>query len=263
LRPDNSGFQVKGVGVGAASVTNITPFVLSYVDKSQILNLSLTLKLLETFGNVKVLSSPKISVLNNQTAILRVVEDFVYFKVDSAQTATVNVGTQTSVNTTPQTVSVGLTLAVTPQVAENDAVILDVRPTITSISALVPDPNPLLTITNNVPQLRTREMESVMRVSSGDVAVLGGLMEDRIDYKTNRVPVVGHIPLFGELFTNRANTAQKTELVVFLRPIVLKDANIQGDFAGFRDSLPNKDFFSSDVSKHSTPFGPARDKEAQ
>jgi general secretion pathway protein D len=263
LRADNSGFTVKGIGVGASAVTNVTPFVLTSLDKSQLLNLSMTLKLLETFGNVKVLSSPKLSVLNNQTAILRVVEDFVYFKVDSSQTATVNVGTQTSVNTTPQTVSVGLTLSVTPQVADNDIVILDVRPTITSISALVPDPNPLLLITNNVPQLRTREMESVLRVNSGDIAVLGGLMEDRIDYKTNKVPIVGHIPLFGELFTNRANNTQKTELVVFLRPIVLKDASIQGDYSGFRDSLPNKDFFSSDVAKHLAPYGSGKDKEAK
>jgi type II secretory pathway component GspD/PulD (secretin) len=156
-----------------------------------------------------------------------------------------------------------LTLSVTPQVADNDIVILDVRPTITSISALVPDPNPLLLITNNVPQLRTREMESVLRVNSGDIAVLGGLMEDRIDYKTNKVPIVGHIPLFGELFTNRANNAQKTELVVFLRPIVLKDASIQGDYSGFRDSLPSKDFFSPDVAKHLAPYGPGKDKEAK
>jgi MSHA type pilus biogenesis protein MshL len=264
LRADTSGFSVTGTTAGATAVNALTPFTLAYQKEnplSQVLNLKLTLKLLETFGNVKVLSSPKLSVLNNQTAILRVVEDFVYFQVTSNQTATVNVGTQTSVTTTPQTVSVGLTLAVTPQVSDGDVVILNVRPTITSISALVKDPNPLLTIPNNVPQLRTREIESVMRVNSGDTAVLGGLMEDSIDYNTNRVPIIGRIPLFGEIFTNRANTAQKTELVVFLRPVVLKNADISGDFSAFRDRLPDTDFFSSERARHEALPQPAKEPQ--
>ncbi|HJW04104.1 MAG TPA: pilus (MSHA type) biogenesis protein MshL [Azospira sp.] len=245
LRSDGSGFTLSGTSVGKQAVENVTPFVITNVDKRQPLNLDLTLKLLQTFGNVKVLSSPKMSVLNNQTAMLRVVEDFVYFKVDSNQTATTNAGVQTSVNTTPQTVSIGLTMTVTPQVSDNDTVILDVRPTVTSIAALAPDPNPLLTIPNNVPQLRTREIESVMRIASGDVAVLGGLMEDSIDYKTNRIPLLGQIPLFGEIFTNRDNVTRKTELVIFLRPIVIRDASIVGDYAGFREQLPQGNFFAT------------------
>lgn len=242
LRTDNSGFQVKGTAAGSASINPSTPFVLSYLNKNTPLNINMTLNLLESFGNVKVLSSPKISVLNNQTAILRVVEDFVYFKVDSSQTVVVNAGPQTSVTTTPQTVSVGLTLAVTPQVSENDTVILDVRPTITSISALVLDPNPLLTIQNKVPQLRTREMESVLRVSSGEIAVLGGLMEDSLDNNTNRIPGLGQIPIVGEIFTNRANSTRKTELVVFLRPTVTRDDG--NDYAGVRSQLPDRNFFA-------------------
>ena len=57
-----------------------------------------------------------------------------------------------------------------------------------------------------------------MRVGNGDIAVLGGLMEDRVDYNNNRVPVVGQIPLIGEAFNNRNNSASKSELVIFLRP---------------------------------------------
>jgi general secretion pathway protein D len=141
-------------------------------------------------------------------------------------------------------------MAVTPQISDSDAVILDVRPTITQIAKLVQDPNPLLTIQNNVPQLRTREMESVMRVNSGDIAVLGGLMQDSIDYTTNRIPIIGQIPLIGEAFTNRANNANKTELVVFIRPVVLKDASMAGDFAEYKTMLPDKDFFPSGTARH-------------
>lgn len=254
LRSDGSGFSITGSTAGASAISSFTPFTLTSLSKASPLNLGITLKLLESFGNVKVLSTPKISVLNNQTAILRVVEDFVYFQVSSSQNTSINTGTQTSVTTTPETVSVGLTLAVTPEIGGSDSVMLDVRPTITSVSALVADPNPMLTIPNNVPQLKTREIESVMRVASGDVAVLGGLMQDSINYNNNRVPLLGQIPVLGELLTNRNNGSQKTELVVFLRPVVVKDASLAGDYAGFREALPTKDMFERDSDKY-RPFG--------
>jgi MSHA type pilus biogenesis protein MshL len=261
LRADGSGFTITSP-ISATANSTLNPFVLKSWDYSNPLSIVLSLKLLQTFGNVKVLSSPRLSVLNNQTAILRVVENFVYFKVDASQNSSVNTGVQTSINTTPQTVQVGLTMAVTPQISENDTVILDVRPTITQISKMIQDPNPQLTnIQNNVPQLRTREMESVMRVNSGDIAVLGGLMEDGIDYTTNRIPLIGAIPLIGEIFTNRANTATKTELVVFIRPVVLKDASIAGDYADYKGMLPDKDFFTSETARHAIlpPLEPARE----
>jgi general secretion pathway protein D len=261
LRADGSGFTITSP-TSTAVANTLTPFVITSKDYSNPLSILLSLKLLQTFGNVKVLSSPRLSVLNNQTAILRVVENYVYFKVDASQNSSVNTGVQTAINTTPQTVQVGLTLAVTPQIGESDSVILDVRPTITQISQLIPDPNPQLQgIKNNVPQLRTREMESVMRVNSGDIAVLGGLMEDGIDYTTNRIPLIGSIPLIGEIFTNRSNNATKTELVVFIRPVVLKDASIAGDYAEYKGMLPNKDFFTSETARHAIlpPLEPARE----
>ncbi|HRE16955.1 MAG TPA: type II and III secretion system protein, partial [Rhodocyclaceae bacterium] len=168
-------------------------------------------------------------------------------------------GTTTAVTTTPQSVSVGLVMTVTPQISENDTVILNVRPTISSISALKEDPNPSIPagIKNLVPQIRTREIESVMRVSSGDIAVLGGLMEDAVDYKTGRVPVLGQIPLAGELLTKRDNSARKTELVIFLRPVVIKDASLNGDFAGMKDLLPDRSFFNPppEAAPLSAPVG--------
>jgi len=208
-------------------------------------NPSALINLLETFGTTKVLSSPRLSVLNNQTALLKVVENIVYFNVKSDITAATTVGGQPikAFTTTPQTVSVGLVLNVTPQISEHDQVILNVRPTITSIAAMVPDPNPELTIPNQVPQIRTREIESVMRVASGNIAILGGLMEDKIDYKNQRVPIIGQIPIAGELVNNRNNFAQKSELVIFLRPIVIKDASLDGDYASLRGLLPGEAFF--------------------
>lgn len=200
--------------------------------------------LLQSFGTVKVLSSPRLSVLNNQTALLKVVENYVYFNVKADTTTSANVASVTTYTTTPQTVSIGLVVGVTPQISDSDVVTLNIRPTITSLAGTVRDPNPSLTIENRVPVIRTREIESVMRVSSGDIAVLGGLMEDKISYDTGRIPLVGQIPLAGEIATRRENTAKKSELVIFLRPVVIKDASLEGDFAALRDHLPGQNFFA-------------------
>jgi general secretion pathway protein D len=207
--------------------------------------------LLDTFGTVKVLSSPRLSVVNNQTALLKVVENYVYFTVKADTTTTANVGTTTAYTTTPQSVSVGLVVSVTPQIGDNDVVLLNVRPTITSIAREVPDPNPDLVknqISNLVPVIRTREIESVMRVASGHTAILGGLMEDRIDHQTQRIPGLGQIPLVGEVANNRNNSAQKTELVIFLRPVVVNDASLEGDYAPWRHNLPEDDFFEQPLA---------------
>ncbi|MBS1159194.1 MAG: type and secretion system protein [Proteobacteria bacterium] len=204
------------------------------------------ISLLETFGSTKVLSSPRLSVLNNQTALLKVVENYVYFSVKADTTTTANVGTATTYTTTPQTVSVGLIMGVTAQISPNNMVILNVRPTITSVGKEIADPNPELRkngIENLVPVIRTREVESVMRIASGDIAILGGLMEDRIDHQTRRLPVAGQIPLLGELVTNRNNFTQKTELVIFLRPVVITEASLEADYRDFGNLLPKENFF--------------------
>jgi len=216
--------------------------------------------LLNTFGTTKVLSSPRLSVLNNQTALLKVVENYVYFSVKADTTTTANVAT-TVFTTTPQSVSVGLVVSVTPQISDGDAVTLNVRPTITSVSREVQDPNPDLKkndISNLVPVIRTREIESVMRVASGNIAILGGLMEDKVDYQTQRVPLLSQIPLAGELVNNRNNAAQKTELVIFLRPVVIKDASLDGDYAGMRGFLPGDTFFAQPNEAQPFNVAPSR-----
>lgn len=234
-------FQLTAATVSSATSPTINPFQMKYTGQTT----TTAIRLLESFGTAKVLSSPRISVLNNQTALLKVVENVVYFNIKSDTTQNVN-NTLTTVTTTPQSVSVGLVLTVTPQISDSDNIILNVRPTISAISSFKQDPNPAIPagLQNLVPQIRTREIESVMRVANGEIAVLGGLMEDSIDYNTGRVPVLGQLPVVGELFTSRSNAARKSELVIFLRPVVIKDASISGDFASVRDQLPDRAFFT-------------------
>ena len=229
--------------------TAVTPYVIKYRDISP-LNLLSTVELLRAFGAVKVLSSPKLTVLNNQTATLKVSEDFVYFNVkQDVVPGNTNTNATVTTTTTPQSVSIGFFMSLTPQISDNGTVILNVRPSISSIAELKQDPNPSLAannIRNLVPQIRMREIESMMRVESGDIAVLGGLMEDRIDNRDGRLPGLGDIPFLGEIFNTRNNSSAKTELVVLIRPTVIKDASIDGDFSSFRESLPSKDFFRTD-----------------
>ena len=209
-------------------------------------NISGMLQLLESFGNVRVLSSPKLSVLNNQTALLRVVDNIVYFNVQSSTSQTPNAPTLLSITTTAVTVPVGFVMNVTPQISADDTILLNVKPSTTRLIRFKNDPNPLLppNIPNQVPELRMREMESLIKVNSGQIAVLGGLIEDSLNDIEDTVPIVNSIPIIGWFFQSRNRNNAKTELVVFLRPIVVKDASIDGDFRAFRDMIPKEDFMS-------------------
>ena len=209
-------------------------------------NIAGVLQLLESFGNVRVLSSPKLSVLNNQTALLRVVDNIVYFNVQSSTTSLggVSGGALRSITTTPVTVPVGFVMNVTPQISDNDTILLNVKPSTTRLIRFVNDPNPDLTVPNQVPQLRMREMESLIKVNSGQIAVLGGLIEDSINDIEATIPIINAIPFIGSLFSSRNRNNAKTELIVFLRPIVVKDPSIDGDFRSFRTLIPGEDFIS-------------------
>ena len=210
-------------------------------------NIAGVLQLLESFGTVRVLSSPKISVLNNQTALLRVVDNIVYFTVQVTIVATANVAATTATNTSPVTVPVGFVMNITPQISDNDTILLNVKPTTTRLVKFVNDPNPDLAkagVQNPVPQLRMRELESLIKVNSGQIAVLGGLIEDSVNDIEDTIPIINSIPIIGSLFSSRNRNNAKTELVVFLRPVVIRDPSIDGDFRSFRTMIPGEDFIS-------------------
>ena len=201
-----------------------------------------TIKLLEEFGDVRVMSSPKITALNNQLAILKVVDNRVYFTVDVQQTTdegTVNTTFETEVNTVP----VGLVMTVTPYIGRGEEVLLNVRPTVSRILGFRNDPNPELAqvgVENEIPEIQVREMESLLRVNSGQVAVIGGLMQDAVDNTRRAVPLLGNLPLLGDLFAYRDEEVEKTELIIFLRPRVVDEASLDGDYREFRPYLPSE-----------------------
>ena len=234
-------------------------FQIGYVNPtSPAGNISATVKLLQEFGNTRVLSSPKLMALNNQTALLKVVDNVVYFEVSSSTSQGVQGSTLQSFSTTAKTVAVGVVMSVTPQINEDGRVSLTVRPTVTRLNPQAPfvnDPNPALAnpcgpvplgtcslppILNQVPQVQVREMESVLQVGSGQTVVLGGLMQDDAQRIRQQIPGADALSAAGELLRFRSETVIKTELMIFLRPIVVANPSLESDeLKFFQRFLPN------------------------
>ena len=228
-------------------------------------DISSTLKLLNSFGSTRVLSSPKIMALNNQTAVMRVVENRVYFSVKAEPSGTTTnpiTGQTTSSFTftsTPNVVPEGFVMNVTPQISENDIINLNIRPSITRITSFVNDPNPDLnragSVPNRVPQIQTREFETMMRVASGQTAVLGGLMQDTFQTSRDGLPIVARIPVLGDAVSYRNDAGSKSELVVFIRASVIREASVEADLAAYKKYLPTSEFFK-DPSPSLDPMKP-------
>lgn len=213
--------------------------------------LSAAIRLLESFGNTKVLSSPKISALNNQPALLKVTEDIVYFTISSNyQPGVQGAPSNLTVSSQANTVSVGFVMSVMPQISDDDQVTLILRPTLSRVLSYVEDPGVAIVInqarangfnlpdvSSKVPQIQTREMESVVKIRSGDTAVLGGLMREDAVASTDQTPGLGNVPGLGDLFKYKSRTSNKSELVIFLRPTVVTSPSMTGDYSGFRKTL--------------------------
>lgn len=239
----SSGFtfqQSLGPTVDAAS----TGFSVGYINPvSSLGNIAASINLLQQFGDTKVLSSPKLMVLNNQTAVLKVVDNLVYFTVQVQQTqGNVNSNPFNTVTTTPNTVPVGVVMSVTPQISDSELVNINVRPSISRKIDDVIDPNPSLrelNVESRVPVIQVREMESLLQIKSGNTAVLGGLMEDTIQRNVDQVPGLADVPVVGKALKGQDHQTQKTELVIFLRPTVVENASLESDeLSTYQQYLP-------------------------
>lgn len=233
LQPGSTATGIKALATGNSMIVGYANTV------SKLGDIAASIKLLDVFGNARVLSSPKLMALNNQTAILKVVNNLVYFTVKSDTTTPATGPAVTNKTSTPHTVPVGVVMSVTPQVNETGAVTLNVRPTISrSVGTGVEDPaNP----GSFVPEIQVREMESVLQVNSGQTVVLGGLMEDEVNKQTDSVPGISKLPLLGKLFQGKDDSSKKTELVIFLRPTVIPNASLESDeLKSFKQFLPDQ-----------------------
>lgn len=209
-----------------------------------------TISLLSQFGESRVLSSPKIMALNNQAAMLRVVDNKVYFNV-GVEPGVVNQDgsrTQATYTTTVNTVPVGFVMTITPQVSESDQVTLNIRPTISRVVGSKDDPNPALAeagVVNSIPEIQVREFESILKLFNGQVGVLGGLMQDTLTSDSSGTPGLSRLPGIRNLFSYRKEGSKKTELIIFIRPVIVREPSLTGDLQEYRNYLPTNGLKSS------------------
>jgi len=252
IRRGTSGISLQGFAAPAlpSTVVDTGAFIISAANASR--GFLATMRLLETFGDIKILSSPKLSVLNNQIALLRVTRDIVYFTITPSTTPVTiaggsgNITVQNSFTTSPNVAAEGFLMTVLPQVSDTDTIVLNVRPTIRRRIGFATDPNPALSAANPnlIPVFETRELDSILRIQNGEIAVLGGLMQDQANRNEDTIPGVRDIPGLGELLTQRRNQTTKTELVIFLRASIIRDSSIDGDYRPLRSMLPDEDFLN-------------------
>lgn len=227
------GLQLSASAVAPAmEPATAAAFTVGYASK----NLSSIVSAVSRFGTVHALASPRLTVLNNQSAVLNVATNRTYFEVSEGDTATTTGGTTAGggLDVNPKSVPEGVLVNVTPTIdRETGDITLTVRPTITKIESFVSDPGfraiaagrGLVGVENLIPNLSVQEFDSVLRVKSGDVVVMGGLMRDSADSEQNGLPVLSEAPLIGGLFRNQGDKITKTELVVFIRATIINSAH--------------------------------------
>ena len=223
----------KLLGTAAVSASSVARLpspsvILSLVKKSSQGSIGATMALLQQFGDIRILSRPRIIALNNQSSVLKVVDNRVYFTVNVDRKST-DSNDQISTETEIHTVPVGLVMNVTPHISAQNEVMLNVRPSMSRIIGFVNDPNPELAVANvnnGVPEIQVREMESMLRVRSGELAVIGGLMQEVSENSRDELPGLASLPGFGRFFSSKKRSRRQTELLVVLRPTVMSDADI-------------------------------------
>lgn len=185
------------------------------------------IELLETQGDVRVLSSPRISTLNNQKAVIKVGTDEFFVTDVSTTSGVASVGgvTEPTQDVTLTPFFSGISLDVTPQIDQSDSVTLHVRPTVSRVR----DQNKVITLgQGNVLNLplalsTTRQSDSIVRARSGQVVVIGGLLQNNNENTDAEIPWAATLPIIGNLFKQQRKAFQQSELVILMRPQVVSD----------------------------------------
>ncbi|MBU0911587.1 MAG: pilus (MSHA type) biogenesis protein MshL [Gammaproteobacteria bacterium] len=193
------------------------------------------INLLETQGNAQVLSSPRVTAINNQKAVIKVGSDEYYVTgVSSSSNLSDTTGTGTGITRDVPIPELepffsGIALDVTPQINVDGDVILHVHPSVSETSELNKSINLGGTSSYTLPSAQTniRESDTIIKARNGEIVVIGGLMQSTISDSESKVPVLGSVPLFGKLFTNISKVERKKELIILIKPTVSSGSAMQ------------------------------------
>ncbi|EWH08743.1 pilus (MSHA type) biogenesis protein MshL [Catenovulum agarivorans DS-2] len=179
------------------------------------------IRLLETQGNVQVLSSPRLTAANNQKAVIKVGTDE-YFVTEVSTTTVTGTATTSTPNIELEPFFSGIALDVTPQINADGQVILHVHPSVIDTSEQVK----VVTLdqqnfTLPLAQSNVRESDTIIKANSGEIVVIGGLMQTIERDNDSKTPILGDIPVLGELFKSKSTTRQKKELIIMIKPTVV------------------------------------------
>lgn len=238
-------FGGSGVADTAGSDGNLNPSALNQVDGSAasafggVFSMALNIgndfaafiELLKTQGDVQVLSSPKVSTINNQKAVIKVGEDE-FFITDVASNTDITTGTSTTSSNVELTPFFsGVALDVIPQISEDGNIILHIHPSVSTVKEKTKNISVSSTTNFSVPLAVStiRESDSIIRARSGQVVVIGGLMQDSVSDEDASVPLLGDLPLIGGLFRHTREVTRKSELIILLKPVLVEGDDTWSD----------------------------------
>lgn len=183
-------------------------------------SLNVVVDAMQEFGDTKTLSSPRISTLNNQKATLDFINTLVYFSVEKEEDGELANGeTKYTYSSTKQEEEIGVKLEITPTIdLKNNEVTLNVKPELSSLVGYVNDP---VNEGNQVPQIQKRSLETSLKIASGDIMVIGGLMSENMSNTTTGIPFLMNIPILGHLFKMKSDTKELTETVIFIKATIV------------------------------------------
>jgi MSHA type pilus biogenesis protein MshL len=224
-------FPVVGTSASTTPGGNTTTLVF------QNMNTAAAVNALEQQGSVEVISTPRIRTMNNQTALMKVGEEVPFFNTSTTIIPGTTVGTSSALQQTiVNSITVGTILSITPQISSDDWISLDISPVLTSLKAIVSatagaagtnasggTAGAAITTGTTAPDLDTKQASTLVRVKDGNTVVIGGLIQTQKAKNENKVPVLGDIPFLGKLFTGTFWYKQKTELVIFVTPHIVRE----------------------------------------
>jgi MSHA type pilus biogenesis protein MshL len=211
---------------GAQPMRDVFSFSVDHEKFSTVLNL------IKKFGTVRTLSNPRLTVMNNQPAMLKVATNEVFFHLEFERLFQAEGKPDIeNISSDVMTVPIGLVMVVQPAVnLQTGEITMTLRPTISRVQKEVEDPAVAIKshqrVKSTVPVVQVRELDSVLKLKSGQVVVMGGLMEDRASYASSSVPIIDEIPLFGEFAKGKDDERKVTELVIFLTAHIVEDPYI-------------------------------------
>ena len=217
LGDNSSSTNVMGdfdLGRLAGALAGSPGFTLGWGAVDDDLSMTVIMNALKKQSNANILSTPTLLTLDNQEAYITVGQNVPFVTGAYTNTGSGGSGVQNPFQTIERE-NVGITLTVTPHINDGDSVVLDIEQEVSSLTGLSSIASDLIT--------NERKIQTKVLAGDGRTVVLGGLIKDNVQDGTQRVPVLGSIPLLGRLFRNDAVEVTKTNLLIFIRPTIIRD----------------------------------------